>query len=125
MKNEIDEGYVVSKELAKKLIHQWLYRQYPYSSLKAQEELKNNDIFLSDCNGGWNFVNPEDPDAVDGMFGYNGIIIFTLDGYLKEYLNKDEKIDEWTADCLNEDGIVIYPWDNEKGYEIFVFHEGD
>lgn len=124
--SEIDEyGCVVGKDLAKKLIHQWLYSQYPIGCYKAQEKLKNKDIFLSDCNGGWNFVDPENPDVAGGMFGYNGIIIFTLDGYLRECLGVEGKIDEDAADCANEDGVVLYPWDNDRGYEVFVFHEGD
>ena len=124
--SEIDEyGCVVGKDLAKKLINQWLYSQYLISTWKAQEELKNKDIFLSDCNGGWNFVDPENPDTVGGMFRYNGVIIFTLDGYLRECLGVEGKIDEYTADRANKDGVVLYPWDNDRGYEIFVFHEGD
>ncbi len=34
-------------------------------------------------------------------------------------------LDEFTIDYLNSTGIVIYPWNNKNGFEIFIFSGGD
>lgn len=115
-----EDGIVVTEKLARKLIHQWLYRQYPISSWKEQEILKESTLEFDDCCGGWIV---KDKDGKDHTFGYSGLIMIRMKDWLKD-LDFDT-IDEDTCDVMNDDGIVIWPWDNENGYEIFVFHEGD
>lgn len=115
-----EDGIVVTEKLARKLIHQWLYRQYPISSWKEQEILKESTLEFDDCCGGWIV---KDKDGKDHTFGYSGLIMMRMKDWLKD-LDFDT-IDEDTCDVMNDDGIVIWPWDNENGYEIFVFHEGD
>lgn len=115
-----EDGIVVTEKLARKLIHQWLYRQYPISSWKEQQILKESTLEFDDCCGGWIV---KDKDGKDHTFGYSGIIMMRMKDWLKD-LDFDT-IDEDTCDVMNDDGIVIWPWDNKNGYEIFVFHEGD
>lgn len=121
IKTGVDEdGIVVTEKLARKLIYQWLYRQYPITSWKEQQILNESTLEFNDCCGGWMVT---DKEGNDHTFGYSGIIMMRMKNWLKD-LDFDE-IDEDSCEVMNEDGIVIWPWDNENGYEIFVFHEGD
>lgn len=115
-----EDGIVVTENLARKLIHQWLYRQYPITSWKEQQILKESSLEFDDCCGGWIVT---DKDGNDHTFGYSGIIMMRMKDWLKDL--EFDNIDEDACEVMNEDGIVIWPWDNENGYEIFVFHEGD
>lgn len=122
MNKLLDEyGYVKDADLAKKLISQFLYRICPITAWKEQEILKECEVYYNDSCGGW-CIN--DKEGEDYTFGYNGIVIMTLDRYLKDIVN-GEALTEDDADYLNNDSMAIWPWDNEKGYEIFCFHEGD
>lgn len=115
-----EDGIVVTEKLARKLIYQWLYRQYPITSWKEQQILEESSLEFDDCCGGWIVI---DKDGNDHTFGYSGIIMMRMKDWLKD-LGFDV-IDEDSCEVMNDDGIVICPWDNENGYEIFVFHEGD
>ena len=115
-----DDGYVVTKSLAKRILKLWVRQN---EGVFEGEKFDEKDIFYSDCNGGWNLTESLTDDGLYPSYGYNGIIIRRYEDEFMDYKDNGWEDNDQISEEITSHGLVILEGDNSR--ELFIFNEGD